>query len=454
MATAIAIAVLTVGYVLVLRRSLLVGCVAFLFIACCFGTHFLHFKVATFTLTLDRLAFLGLIGAYVLQRSSNRVDRKPVGAADVALIVLLAVLALSMFTADWRTPGPGDAKPWWHLYAGYVLPAVVYWIARQSRLSEAAVDTTVGALAVFGVYVVAIGVLEVSGQWWLVFPRYIADPNQTLGLGCARGPMLHPVSFGLYVTVAMLGGYLWAVRRRERTRWLAYGCLPVFLAGLFFTYERSVWVGTWLGLIVVGALTLPRRWRTLVLAVVVVASVLFVATHWNSLLAFQRGNESAADTRRSALLRLSLGYVSWHMFLDHPWIGVHFGHFSAAKLPYLLDRSTTLDLKGIRHLCSHNVFLSLLTETGVIGLGLFLTLLLCWVHAAWRLWRDPRAPDWCRTQAALLLGALAVYTGCWPFSDLTFAPIDHGLLFLLAGIAVGLQQRQEVMNATAAFQSR
>ena len=159
------------------------------------------------------------------------------------------------------------------------------------------------------------------------------------------------------------------------------------------------------------------------------------------LLSFQRGRETAEGTRASAYSRLSFAYVSWRMFLDRPWFGVHFGHFSAAKLPYLADRSTALDLEVIRNLGSHNVILGLLAETGVIGLGAFLTVLVCWARAAWGLWHDPRAPGWARLSGALFLGALGVYTGCWPFWELTLAPIDHGLLFLLAGITVGLRRR-------------
>jgi len=93
----------------------------------------------------------------------------------------------------------------------------------------------------------------------------------------------------------------------------------------------------------------------------------------------------------------------------------------------------------VRHLGSHNIFLGLLTETGLPGLALFLVLLSLWVRTAWRTWRDPRAPDHARSAAALLLAALAVYGSVWMFHELSYDPIDHGLLFLLAGINVGLR---------------
>jgi len=442
-ATGIVSVLAVLGYAWAVRRSLALGCAALLVAGCCLGTHFLTFKVLSWRLTLDRLAFFALVGAYVMQRALGRTKRQPSSGPDWALAALLAVLALSMFTADWRTPGPGDAKPWWHLYAGYVVPAAVYWIARQSALDEGIVKAVLGTLLVFGTYLAITGVLEGTGQSWLVVPRYAADPKQGLAFGCARGPMLHPVSFGLYAGVAMLTAWLCASRLHSSARWLAYAAVPLFLPSLFFTYTRAVWLGAWLGVFVVLALTLPRRWRGVVLASMVVGTVCVLTTQWDHLLSFQRGRESAEGTRHSAYTRLSFTYVSWRMFLDRPWFGLHFGYFSAGKLPYLADRSTSLDLEAIRDLCSHNIFLSLLTETGIVGLVLFLTLLLCWARNAWQLWRNPRAPDWARMPGALLLGALGVYAGCWLFHDLTFAPIDHGLLFLLAGIAVGLRRRSD-----------
>lgn len=332
------------------------------------------------------------------------------------------------------------------LLFGYLLPAGVYWVVRQSALTERRVHAALGALAAFGIYLAATGLLEVTQQWWLVFPPYIADPVRGLGFGCARGPMLQPVSFGSYVAVGMLSA--WLLRGRRRGRWLLVTSFPLFLAALFVTYTRSVWLGALSGLFIVFALTLRRYWRGLVLGSMLAAIVFVGATKWETLLAFPRGTETAEGTRHSAYLRLSFAYVSWRMFVDRPWFGVHFGHFPAAKLPYLADRSTSLDLESLRPLAHHNVFLSLLTETGLIGLAAFVTLLGCWTRMGWRIWRDTRAPDWARLPGALLLGALGVYVGQWMFHELSFGFIDHGLLFVVAGMAAAA--RHPIAALTAA----
>ena len=126
------------------------------------------------------------------------------------------------------------------------------------------------------------------------------------------------------------------------------------------------------------------------------------------------------------------------MFWDRPIWGCGFGHFYEEKLPYLSDRRTPLKLEEIRDYIHHNTYLSLLTETGVIGLGLFLAVLGCWIRS--RLATDARRPTrrGCEAHGVLLLGALATYGTQMMFHELSYTAIDNSLIFILAGLANGL----------------
>ena len=126
------------------------------------------------------------------------------------------------------------------------------------------------------------------------------------------------------------------------------------------------------------------------------------------------------------------------MFVDHPLLGAGFGRFEEAKLPYLDDRETDLKLQTIRTWSHHNTLLSLLTETGIVGLALFLALIAWWARQAWRLYHDPRSVPWVKEQAALLLGVLPLYLVQSVFHELSYTPIDNSLLFYIAGITCGL----------------
>ena len=81
----------------------------------------------------------------------------------------------------------------------------------------------------------------------------------------------------------------------------------------------------------------------------------------------------------------------------------------------------------------------MLTETGILGLGLFLALMATWARNAWQMIRYQHTPDWIRGVSVLFLGTLCVLGVQWMFHELSYSPIDHSLLFLLAGITVGLR---------------
>jgi O-antigen ligase len=309
---------------------------------------------------------------------------------------------------------------------------------RQARVGPQQAGLVNASLIAFGLYLAVTAILEVNRAWSFVFPRYIADPEIGLHFGRARGPMVQSVSLGMYLGICLIAVAIFAWAGSSRRKLALSAVVPLFAAGIFFTYTRTVWLGAALGLMTVFACAVQGRWRMLGLGAVVAAALLVSAVRIDSLLGFQREG-SAAETRNSASMRLSFAYVSWLMFLDRPILGHGFGEFPTAKLPYLDDRSVDLQLGEIRGYAHHNTYLSLLTEVGIIGLGLFLAVLSSWTWQAWRLWNNIAAPAWARAQGLLLLGVLPIYCSQAVGHDLTYTPLDNSLLFLIAGLVAALR---------------
>lgn len=426
------------GILGVSRGSLMGWCLLFLVVGACFGYSFLTIKSGPVPLTLDRIVLLLLAAAYVVQRRLGRTEPKPLEPTDKLLLAFLGVLFLSGCYGGWTGELATQATPVYRLIAGYLIPFALYWTARQSRLDRSKLTLAYAVFTCLGVYLAFTGIMEVSGQWWAVYPKYIADPKLGLHFGRARGPMLQSVSFGAYLGICLLAAWLWRSRLPRAGQLAIILLMPLMLAGIYFSYTRSVWMGAGAGLLVVLGLTLRGRWRPLVLGGMVSAALLLATTHLENLVSFRR-EYSAEETGKSASCRESFAYVSWLMFLDRPMLGVGFGQFPTAKLPYLADRSTDLDLEVIRPLCHHNGFLSILTETGLVGFALYMAVLATWAYNAWQLVRSRVAPDWARTQGVLLLGAMAVYACQAAFHELSYTSIDNCLIFFLAGITVGLR---------------
>jgi O-antigen ligase len=436
--------------VFLLRGSTVAGCLLFLLAGCCFGHHWLHFDLGPLPLTVDRLVLGAAPGAYIIQRQWRQTDSKPMQLVDWLLLAFVALLSVSTLFGDhpWHGTAFDPVPPVWRLAGAYLFPLAIYWLMRQSKVGPRQARWVTGFLIVFGLYLAITALFEVNRAWAFVYPRYISDPNIGLHFGRARGPMVQSVSLGLYLGICLiaLAAYAWTCSPRGKL--LLCGIAPLFAAGIFFTYTRTVWLGAALGLLTVFALVAHGRWRIVGLGAVVAAGLLVSVVKLDSLLGFEREG-SAAETRNSASMRLSFAYVSWLMFLDRPVLGHGFGQFPTAKLPYLDDRSVDLQLGAIREYAHHNTYLSLLTEVGLIGLGLFLAIVALWAWNAWKLWGNRTAPAWARAQGLLLLGTLPIYGLQALGHDLTYTPLDNSLLFLLAGLTAALRPIAEGQTASA-----
>src|SRR5947209_4641152 len=230
------------GAAMLVRGSLVAMALSMILVAACFGFDFWHARLAGMPLTIDRLAELLLLGAFVVQTMLRRTDPKPVRAVDRCLGLLLIYLTVSTFTHDYQVELTHDVSPPWRLLVAYVIPGAVYWIARQSPLTEGRVALVAKVLALFGLYLAVTGILEINHQWSLVFPAQIADPTLGIHFGRARGPMLTSVSFGLYLAVALLAALSCLPRLGRTGKLVLIATVPLFVAGLYFSYTRSVWI--------------------------------------------------------------------------------------------------------------------------------------------------------------------------------------------------------------------
>lgn len=440
-AAVFALAAATWGAICARRGSLLVGCGLLLAVGYALGHEFWNAKLGPIPLTLDRVVLLGLVAAFAYQWRYGGLAIRPWTGSDWMLATMLAVFTASALLSGQPDITDGVTSKWGRLVTSFLIPALLYGIVRQLDISRRDWSRLLAAFAVLGLYLACTGALEVGQRWSLVFPRYIANPDLGIHFGRARGPELNSVSLGLYLTACLLCGWtlLNLAGRRSYQLALLVG-LPLMVGGVLLTYTRSTWIGLAASGLVVAGFYVPRRWRAPAILGAGIIGLLVMAASWGQLLGIKREG-TVEDSEHSVSQRQSFAYVSWQMFCDHPVFGVGFGRFYDRKLPYLSDRSQNFELESLRPLHHHNTLLSVLTETGLIGLAAFVGVFVVWIRIGWRLATRIGPSSWTRAQGILMLALITNYVCSAVFHDLTLLPSQELLLLVFAGITVNLNQR-------------
>lgn len=145
--------------------------------------------------------------------------------------------------------------------------------------------------------------------------------------------------------------------------------------------------------------------------------------------------------------RLQLWQAAWHMFLEHPVLGVGWSNFAWTN--FMLATSLPgVNLQGL-YGHSHNIILHLLAVTGVVGAAVLIVMGGLWLATASRLLDS--AAGWWVYAAALLPGIHSMFE--YPLWNAYFLGIIAVLLGLGEMRAFTLEQANVARAMTAAFVS-
>lgn len=209
-----------------------------------------------------------------------------------------------------------------------------------------------------------------------------------------RGAGLNPNQLGTYLVVSMIFAATFAANRRWSSFARVLALVVAGLAGVAFlmTLSRGALVGLAAALLVAPlAMGRGRRLGTLVLVVATVVGTLCWYTAIAPANAVERVThpERGGGSGREDLWRVGLRIVE-----DRPLHGVGAGNFPESSIHYLLRPGLTerdeiiVDEKKV----AHNIYLTVLSELGAVGLSLFLVILAlclrCALQAAQRFTRQ------------------------------------------------------------------
>ncbi|MBN1979694.1 MAG: tetratricopeptide repeat protein [Anaerolineae bacterium] len=360
---------------------------------------------------------------------------------DVALILFLASAGVGVWAA--YDPGPAWAKFW--LIVGAV--GLYYAVAHQPDLRH-----LYAALAFFGVFGVAVSAyFFATNDWSLASSKApalaVVGERISAMLPALSGHRMHPnVVGGMLAAVMPVYVPLFVLGRDETLgfsplarRWLpAAWCVAAGLAGLGWLCSASR--GAWLALTGIAGVWMvwrgigwwlhrrdlqgERAWQlrlSVVGSLLLAGFVLFVVVAGMVLAGRLPGIEALAG-------RLVLWRRSLLLARDYAFTGLGLGMFSMQYSVY------TLLIYVLHTVHSHNLFVNVLIEQGIVGLaGYLLLVVTCTVSGLRRLRAATRAEAWVIEAG---LAALCVILAHGLVDDVLYGSRGVLLLFAPAGLIV------------------
>lgn len=345
----------------------------------------------------------------------------------------------------------------WHQPLALAVLAFVLWISVSilwASYKGEALRTTLTFLALLGLMVV-IGLLErrylVLVWAGLVFSAALSVPagyilplpeGSDMLVNGRFGPAgAGPNSYACLVAIAFFAAYFGLLRRH---RMIAYLLAPVFLYGIFATQSRTgliALVATPLLALFVPRLAARLGWRIMPLYVLGAAAITVIV------LAIPSVGESALERYMTLSQYQSEEtwngrWANWGGALDviasHPILGVGAGNYAEAALEYSesVVRASLRDAEvaGL----THNMFLGVASQLGLVGLILFLGILFFLFKAAVPI---AQGSD---LGTGIFLGLIV-----FMLAGMTLTWETHKIVYVLFGSVLALQLHNSARRAPA-----
>ena len=205
---------------------------------------------------------------------------------------------------------------------------------------------------------------------------FIADGVKYLR---AYGTTPHPnvLAAWLFLAIFAFYNYLFYFYPAEKSRFgkFMFGGYPILLLGLFFTFSRII-IGLWaLGAAIRvlllfkksfhGFLMATRRYVVTIVIITLVTSSLFVAFFWPQV----KSRALVSMDEEAVTQRIFYNKIAGSVTTAHPILGVGIGQF----VPQLMTKLKHWPANIYQPV--HNVYLLIASETGLVGLSLFLLFL-------------------------------------------------------------------------------
>ncbi len=403
-----------------------------------YGPDLLFFK----QLRPDRLFFIALLVFFIRAGFRKETVSRRLESADLLVLLLCMAMGLS-FLGSGALYDDSEGKNKWlnALFNITIYPYTAFFCVRSFAYDKQFAVSLLKLICALGIYLAFTGVFEHYAISSLVWPSYIMDPSLGTHFERSRGPFMESVAMGRVLTIAFAA---WVVFRLEATgfmRRISWPSMVAALASIYFTATRGPWLGLALVMLAFVVYRTPARRTIIQLSLcIIVAAGLGVSNKFSLL-----GKNLFTQRQSTVTDRVVTWLVSIEMVKVHPVAGIGFGRFNAEWENYY-SGFKGLDFDSFDG--SHNTFLTMAAEGGLVTLALYIALGVSMCRRCIRVYRTI-GPEHVfeRSFAVMSLGILWMYLFTGWFSDLRWNTVQNTLVFVILGVVAAMEKdfrRREV----------
>ncbi len=390
-----------------------------------FGSFALLFAVSPDWLTWGYIVTLPLVIVYDVYRYTEaKTFTLRLGVADVTIALYIVYGLWSIFRNS-GLPLARDVYLTEFLFRA-ALPMLMYWFIRVNPLEVHKMPLWVWFLA-------GLTVLEtLFGFITLFAPLILPEPYQP------RAVHLYTRATGTFVTpsayvLTLIFGMAFVFLRRHRLQPSRERLILTFVVlagviGVLISQNRGGWLV--LPIVVIVMIAFDRGlWRWLV-GTIVAFSVVFLLVNPG----FFSQSLNRLTEWRQVESRITMGMAGLELFLARPMFGWGYGTYDLHDWRFM---RTIGDIEPTRYelsrATSHNTYLTLLGETGVVGFALYMFTTAYWlVRSILARVRSKQTYDWELVGMMWLL--IIVINIAAQFADFRFFPFVSSYWWLALGI--------------------
>ncbi|MEM3448879.1 MAG: O-antigen ligase family protein [Nitrososphaerota archaeon] len=338
-----------------------------------FGPKFAVIRVpGIFDITIERTLFVILVLLLLHNIATSRQRYGGNFSLEVVMVWFATTCLVSMLLHGFRPRHPDYVSPWFLFISGYLFPFMVFIYAKYVIKSIRQINIVFTFVFFTGLYLSLIAPLEFYNLREYVYPQYINEKDVWLHMDRARGPFQNAAVNGLVIIYGFLCGTFILSQRKGNWRVIQAVCTFMFLAAVFFTQTRSIYLSFIVSafIIVIFYRTRIPKWKALFLPI---CMVLILGIINAPKLASEERRKGGVLQIEEVNIRFGLIDRSIAMFMDNPLTGLGFGQFVPASVERYKGRFEVPSSSFTQ--TQHNQFLGLAAELGIIGISLYLLVL-------------------------------------------------------------------------------